>query len=68
MSANVIAFAARTARAANTNTRYGCRAKSAPNADNVIALANWLDRARPRRTPTGVFFTTGALVSPGQIA
>lgn len=63
---NVIAFdrnrrpatgAARAARAAAEGLR-----------DNVIALADWQDRARTRRTASGVFFTTGVLTTYGSAA
>ena len=65
MTATVIAFAGRNA---NTNTRPRPAAGSAERRDNIVPIAAWLDRARPRRTPTGVFFTTRVLDTPGCIA
>ena len=64
MSANVIAFAGRNA---NRNARPLPR-QGADRHDNIVSIAGWLDRARPRRTPTGVFFTTGVLVTQGASA
>jgi len=65
MKSNVIAFAARTVRAANDN-----RAVAHPlgRPGNVVSLAAWLDRAIPRRTPNGVFFTTRVLATTGDFA
>ena len=65
MTTNIIAF---TARAANTNTRPAKPVSAARGRDNVVSLASWLGRARARRTPTGVFFTTRVLAAPGRIA
>ncbi len=62
MTANVVAFAGRTA---NTNTRSTRSTTATGRHDNIVSIAAWLDRARPRRTPTGVFFTTRVLVAPG---
>ncbi len=59
MSTNVIAFARRNTRT-ETRTRH-----SHDRHDNIVTLSSWLDRARPRRTPTGVFFTTGVLATQG---
>ena len=65
MSATVIAFAGRNA---NRNTAP-LPAFEAPEAterhNNIVPMAAWLGRARPRRTPTGVFFTTRVLATPG---
>ncbi len=61
MTATVIAFAGRNA---NTNTRP-LPAAAGKRHDNIVPIAAWLDRARPRRTPTGVFFTTGVLATQG---
>ena len=61
MQSNVIAF---TARPRNET----CRPAVRQDRDNVISLASWIGRAMPRRTPHGVFFTTGVLVGPGEIA
>lgn len=36
--------------------------------DNVIAIAEWKSRARPRRTAAGVYFTTGVLTTYGSAA
>ena len=62
MTANVIAFAIRTA---NRNTRPLPAVGATERRDNIVPIAAWLDRARPRRTPTGVFFTTRVLATPG---
>ena len=35
---------------------------------NIVSIAAWLGSPRPKRTPTGVFFTTDVLVAPGQFA
>lgn len=65
MSNNVIAFAARNA----TRTRRARpTAAAGTRTDNVVSLSAWADRARPRRTPTGVYFTTGVLVTKGLLA
>lgn len=61
MKSNVIAF---TARPLSNTPRPAPR----HNRDNVISLASWIGRAMPRRTPNGVFFITGVLASPGEIA
>ena len=39
-----------------------------PANDNVISFANWVGRAMPRRTPTGVFFSTNVLMTSGNLA
>lgn len=65
MTANVIAFAGRNA---NTNTRLQPVAGAADRHDNIVPIAAWLDRARMRRTPTGVFFTSRVLATQGFIA
>ncbi len=62
MTASVIAFAGRNA---NTNTRPLPATVARERRDNIVPIAAWLDRARPRRTPTGVFFTTGVLATQG---
>ncbi len=62
MTANIIAFAGRSA---NRNTRPQPAAAASERHDNIVSIAAWLDRARPRRTPTGVFFTTQVLATPG---
>jgi len=62
MNANVIAFAGRNA---NTNTRPAPASAALGKHDNIVPIAAWLDRARPRRTPTGVFFTTRVLATSG---
>ena len=36
--------------------------------DNVVSLAEWKNRARTRRTASGVFFTTGVLTTYGSVA
>ncbi len=36
--------------------------------DNVVSLAEWKNRARARRTASGVFFTTGVLATYGTAA
>ena len=64
---NVIAFD-RNRRAGRASTRTTVRAAAEELRDNVIALADWQGRARARRTPSGVFFTTDVLVAPGQFA
>ncbi len=61
MPTNIIAFIARPSQ-----SRAAIRPQS--NRDNVISLATWLDRAVPRRTPNGVFFTTRVLATSGDIA
>ncbi|GKY86283.1 hypothetical protein [Sinisalibacter aestuarii] len=61
MQTNVIAFTARPARPRRSRAPYRGQ-------NNVIPLADWLGRAMPHRTPTGVFFTTRVLVAPGEIA
>jgi hypothetical protein len=61
MHSNVIAFTARP------KTTTSCPAPRRPR-DNVITLASWIGRAMPRRTPTGVFFTTQVLVTTGEIS
>lgn len=61
MASNIIAF---TARPKSSPARQAPRRPR----DNVISLASWIGRAMPHRTPTGVFFTTHVLVTPGEIA
>jgi hypothetical protein len=60
---NVIAFD-RNRRPARTSVR----AAAEELRDNVIALAEWKNRARARRTASGVFFTTGVLATYGSAA
>jgi hypothetical protein len=36
--------------------------------DNVVSLADWKTRTRTRRTATGVFFSTGVLLTYGSAA
>ena len=62
MTANVIAFASRTA---NRAVRAQPAAGATERHDNIVSINAWLDRARPRRTPTGVYFTTGVLATQG---
>lgn len=64
MQSNVIAFAARAARAANDNHNV----RRTPVRDNVISLTSWINRAVPRRTPNGVYFTTRVLMTTGELA
>jgi hypothetical protein len=64
MNTNVIAFACRNA---NRNARPLPTAAAARH-DNIVPMAAWLGSARPRRTPTGVFFTTRVLATSGCIA
>lgn len=64
MQTNVIAFAARAARAANENRNV----RHAHARDNVISLTSWINRAVPRRTPNGVYFTTRVLMTTGEVA
>lgn len=61
MQTNVIVFKVHPKSSAH-------RAAPRQYRDNVISLANWIGRAMPHRTPNGVFFTTGVLVSAGDIA
>ena len=65
MSANVIAFAGRTAN--RTAAPLSAIAVSGTDGrrNNIVPLAAWRGRARPRRTPNGVFFTTGVLATFG---
>jgi len=63
---NIIAFD-RNRRPARTAVR-AARAAAEDLRDNVIALADWQDRARTRRTASGVFFTTGVLTTYGSAA
>jgi len=65
MTATIIEFAGRNA---NTNTRPLPPSGANERRDNIVPIAAWLDRARPRRTPTGVFFSTRVLDTPGCIA
>lgn len=36
--------------------------------DNIVQITDYRNRARPRRTASGVFFTTGVLNTFGSIA
>ena len=36
--------------------------------DNIVSLDTWRNRARVRRTSSGVFFMTRTLCSPGDAA
>ncbi|GGD37458.1 hypothetical protein [Sinisalibacter lacisalsi] len=62
MHTNVIAFD----RARKSADRTTAAIKSVRN--NVVSLAEWKTRARARRTASGVFFTTGVLVTCGNVA
>ncbi|SMH48073.1 hypothetical protein [Maritimibacter sp. HL-12] len=62
MHTNVIAFA----RARKTANRATATIQSVR--DNVITMAEWKTRVRARRTASGVFFTTGVLVTCGNVA
>ncbi len=62
MHTNVIAFD----RALKSADRTTAAIKSVRN--NVVSLAEWKTRARARRTASGVFFTTGVLVTCGNVA
>ncbi len=65
MTATVISFAGRSA---NTNRRPMATARHSADRENIVSIAAWLGRPRPKRTPTGVFFTSDVLVTPGQFA
>jgi hypothetical protein len=62
MHSNVIAFD----RARKSATRATATIRSVR--DNVVSLAEWKTRAHARRTASGVFFTTGVLVTCGHVA
>lgn len=62
MNTNVIAFD----RARKPANRATATIRSVR--DNVVSLAEWKSRARARRTASGVFFTTGVLVTCGHVA
>lgn len=57
MQNNVIAFN-RTRKPANRATAAIREVR-----DNVVSLTEWKNRARARRTASGVFFTTGVLAT-----
>ncbi|MAM61972.1 hypothetical protein [Maritimibacter sp. UBA3975] len=61
MHTTVIAFP--PPRPANTNAPGLAKA-----AATVVSLERWKRRARPFRTPTGVFFRTSVLCTTGDIA
>ena len=65
MTATVIRF---DARSANTNRRPEAVARHRADRTTIVSIAAWLGSPRPKRTPTGVFFTTDVLVAPGQFA
>ncbi|MCB1329111.1 MAG: hypothetical protein KDK28_06525 [Maritimibacter sp.] len=69
MSATVIAFAGRTAKRTSDRTVAALSAiattGAAEHANNIVPLSAWRGRARARRTPNGVFFTTGVLATLG---
>lgn len=65
MTATVIAFAGRTATRNPAPLPAPAACEDAERHDNIVPMAAWLGRARPRRTPTGVFFTTRVLATPG---
>ncbi len=65
MTATVISFAGRSA---NTNRRPEAATRHGADHANIVSIASWLGRPRPKRTPTGVFFTSEVLVTPGQLA
>lgn len=65
MTATVISFAGRSA---NTNRRPMAASRTGADQTNIVSIASWLGRPRPKRTPTGVFFTSHVLVTPGQFA
>ena len=64
MQSNVIAFTG----PANDNRRARTETRQTGSRDNVISFANWVGRAMPRRTPTGVFFSTNVLMTSGNLA
>ncbi|HCQ65686.1 MAG TPA: hypothetical protein DIU07_11270 [Rhodobacteraceae bacterium] len=65
MTATVIAFAGRNANRNTAPLHAIAATEAAERHDNIVPMAAWLGRARPRRTPTGVFFTTHVLATPG---
>jgi len=65
MTATVIAFAGRTANRNPAPLATASAREDTERRDNIVPMASWLGRARPRRTPTGVFFTTRVLATPG---
>jgi hypothetical protein len=62
---NVIAFdSTRT----STQPATAIRTAAAGIRDNVVSIADWKTRTRTRRTATGVFFSTGVLLTYGSAA
>ena len=68
MTAHVIAFAGRNANRNTAPLSAIPGAEATARRNNVVPMAGWRDQARPRRTPTGVFFTTDVLATTGYIA
>ena len=66
MQNNVIAFD--RSRKPATRAAEAARAAVQGARNNVVSLADWQSRARARRTASGVFFTTGVLLTYGNAA
>ncbi|TYB82029.1 hypothetical protein [Maritimibacter fusiformis] len=64
MKNNVIAFD----RTRFATRRAAARAAVGELRDNVVSIADYRTRTRPRRTASGVFFTTGVLCTFGSVA
>ncbi|GKY86280.1 hypothetical protein [Sinisalibacter aestuarii] len=62
---NVIAFD-RTRRAALCAVTG--RETTAGTRNNVVSISEWKSRPRARRTASGVFFSTGVLLTYGNVA
>lgn len=67
MNSNVIAFD-RNRKPATARAAAAVRSTAAGIRDNVVSLADWKGRARAHRTASGVFFSTGVLVTCGDVA
>lgn len=65
MTATVIAFADRNTNRNPAPLPAAAVCEDTERHDNIVPMAAWLGRPLARRTPTGVFFTTRVLATPG---
>lgn len=66
MNTNVIAFDRNRKPADHIIAKVA--AKNAAAREKVVSLADWKGRPRARRTASGVFFSTGVLLTCGHVA
>jgi len=67
MNTNVIAFD-RNRKPANRDSAAATAKDTAETRGKIVSLTDWKGRTRTRRTATGVFFSTGVLLTYGAAA